>query len=221
MRESTGSSSDCDAEAAAVIVVRRAVDLPSALSAPPGAAGFVFLHGEGVAASAELARHGSATANGAWRVCRTSWQRREPHAPPPAPFREATLVELFRRLKQPGRLICHGLGGSSAGTIGVGERLLIEIAHAPGPEHDRRETLEIALAAAALECDAVVLFGSGAAAHLCGRAGRGWRQLVEFDLLPLVVESDPPTLVPIAGVEPVTATTAARMRHQAAARLLL
>lgn len=207
-----------DADAATVWLIRRAGELPDAR---PAAGDLVFLHGDGVDAAVALTGRLGPGAPGTWRVCRTSWQRRYGDAPVPAPFRDATLVSLFQRLVRPGHLVCHGRGGNAAGRIVPGAGLVIDVAHAPGPGFDRRETLEIALAAAALERDAVVVFGPDGAAHLQGAEGRGWRQLVDHELLPLWIESCTPDQPPLAGVERVGGPAAARLRHEAAARLLL
>jgi len=207
-----------DTDAATVLLIRRPDELPEVASM---AGGFVFLHGDGVDAAATLARQLGRYVPGEWRVCRTSWQRRYADAPVPAPFRVTTLVDLFERLARPGRLVCHGRGGSAKGSIVPGGRLVIDVAHAPESDLDRRETLEIALAAAALERNAAVVFGASGAAHLESAKGRGWRQLVDFGLLELWLEPCSSHALPFAGIKPADAAAATRLRREAAARLLL
>jgi len=64
----------------------------------------------------------------------------------------------------------------------------MEVGFAPLDERQQRETLEMALGAAALELDACVLFSGDGLAHLDAEGARGWRQLTDFGLLEIYVE---------------------------------
>lgn len=200
-----------------------------ALAAHDGAR--VFFHGDGTglarACLAEADRRGLA-AGAEWSVCRTSWSRRFAGGPPDAPLGASGLVALFDGLSGATRVDSFGVGGSlcsrrPAGNPGADAAfaVLLEIGFAPTTGLQRTEALEMALAAAALEIDALVLFCAGGLEHLAGDAARGWRQITDFDLLELVAESDRrdrPFAVPARRVE---SAEAARLRARAATILLL
>lgn len=157
----------------------------------------VFLHGDGVELTGAGAFDGRDRVDAV--VCSTSWQRRHAGTPPP-PWRCASLVSLFDRLERARRVDCFGrgpwlctgpkigTGADRAGAQASDPYLLIEIAFAPEGGNDPVEALEFALAAAALELDARVLFSGPGRAHLTGAGARGWRQLVDFGLLELAAE---------------------------------
>jgi len=160
------------------------------------------------------------------RVCATSWARRYGPTPPPLPLRAASLVFFFQRLagaqwvesfSPGGWFFCRAPGAPAADRARPG--LLLEVASAPVDARQQRETLEVALGAAALELDASVLFDGSGVEHLAGEAGRGWRQITDFGLLEMLVVGH---RVPAnAGVVEVNSTRAARLRAGAATILLL
>ena len=148
----------------------------------------LFLHGEGVAAIPLVAWAPQAGAKS--HVCQTSWNRRRPDESPRLPVRTDTLATFYQAVQHDRRVDSIGLGGSFHGAPEAGvmqgfttSRLLLDIAFAPADAMQHRETLEMALGAAALEINASVLFRGQGVAHLAGDAGRGWRQITDPGLL--------------------------------------
>ncbi|MDT8449796.1 MAG: hypothetical protein RQ847_06440 [Wenzhouxiangellaceae bacterium] len=184
-----------------IALVRTAAPAEEIRDAVAAAARFgpalLFAHGDGVELAVADAFDGRDGVEAV--VCSTSWRRRHAADPPP-PWRRASLVALFERLDRSGRVDCFGrgpwlcagpavgAGPERAGVPAPGRGLLIEIAFAPDGPDDRTEALEFVLAAAALELDARVLFSGSGRVHLAGADARGWRQLVDFDLLELAAE---------------------------------
>lgn len=154
------------------------------LAWPPDArAERVFLHGDAV----ERARHAPPSACNV-EVCSTSWRRRFGECSPMAPAHLATLASLIDALSQGLVLQSVGLGGRSGPVQKADGRLLLEIGFAPVDEWQRREALELALAAAAFEFEADVVFTGAGSEHLSSEAGRGWGQLIDFGLMRLWAE---------------------------------
>lgn len=164
----------------------------------------IFFQGDGCATARALAQEWFGKQEGFGkpdtdrldlRVCSTSWSRRYGPDPAPAPLRAESLMFLFQRLALAHRVDSFGQGGwyccdvpdvqASDGTAG---RLLMEIGSAPVDERQRRETLEVALGAAALELDAGVLFHGAGLEHLVGEGARGWRQIGDYGLLEILAE---------------------------------
>lgn len=184
-----------------------------------GSGCLVFLHGDGVEARAGIA--GSAARV---HVCRTSWRRRFGERPPEAPFVESSLALLFSAVSHAERLDSFGLGGSACSRPGPDRDaenagLLIEVGFAPCSEREGTETLELALAAAALDVPASVLFTGDGERHLIGPGARGWRQLTDFDLLPLYVSE--PVMARDHAAPAKSLDTDGLVRHRAESRLLL
>lgn len=157
----------------------------------------VFLHGDGVEMVPQLAAT-DAEKDADWVVCRTSWRRRFADEAPPRPFRVATLVTFYAAVLSAGRVDSVGLGGRlccKRVEDGCGPEnslpLVLDIGFRPADPRQHRETLEMALGAAALELDASVVFHGGGRHHLAGDAARGWSQVTDFDLLELWVEDAP------------------------------
>jgi len=196
-----------------VILCRRAPgpDLERSLDADT-APTLLFLHADAVArARAPLAaRHVTALA------CATSWDRRGGGELAPG-FRAGTLGGLFEALDEARELLVFGRHGAVRQSLPKGpRRWLIEIVDAPGGARERREVLEVALAAAAMELDARVLFRGFGYNHLLTDAARGWKQLTDFKLLDLFAE------VPDAGgaaIMPPDGPAATCVDAAAAARL--
>lgn len=187
----------------------------------------VFLHGEGVSnacrAFSVQRRQGAD-----WAVCRTSWTRRQPSEAPRPPFRAATLVTLFDGLGDARRVDSFGLGGgfccrpdAIAADGRASTKLLLEIGFAPADDRQRRETLEMALGAAAMELDAAVLFQGEGLRHLEGKAAGGWKQIIDFDLMEMYAESGAGRPVSDIAVCGVDASVAAQVRARAATILIL
>lgn len=187
----------------------------------------VFLHGEGVEHMAAAAQDPEISRVD-WCVCRTSLARRSATGALPPPFRMATLVTFFQAALSAGRVDSLGLGGrrwgkpvSVATQSEASPRLLLEIGFAPIDQRQHRETLEMALGAAALELDAAILFKGKGLAHLVGDAARGWSQITDFDLLGMHVEDPAGHFRPDVPVQRVDADGAARLRAGAATTLIL
>ncbi|GAB4172232.1 MAG: hypothetical protein Kow0020_07200 [Wenzhouxiangellaceae bacterium] len=140
----------------------------------------VFLHGDAVNLVAAPVSDGAEVV-----VCSSAWRRR--HAQPPAPpVAERSLMWLMDRLCAATYRRVAGRGGRVAQSRqDDGEQWLIEITDAPVGALDRRETLEFVLAAASFGLNARVLFHRNGYNHLLGPEARAWRQLVDYDLLPL------------------------------------
>jgi len=127
--------------------------------APTGQApATLFFHGDGCETAHALVAGASALARSGrfdLCVCSTSWKRRYGQVPPPSPLRAESLVFFYQRLARARRVDSFGLGGCCCCPVPVVGRdalpLLIEIAAAPADERQHRETLEVALGAAALE----------------------------------------------------------------------
>lgn len=187
----------------------------------------VFLHGDAVDSIAGIAA--AAPDPGAdWLVCRTSLARRSATETLPPPFRLATLAGFYESVLSAGRIDSLGLGGRScfrpsppAGRSESGPLLLLEIGFAPLARHQRRETLEMALGAAALELDATVLFTGEGLAHLEGVAARGWSQITDFDLLKIHFEIPVSPFAPEIAVQGLDSVGVARLRARAATILIL
>jgi len=193
----------------------------------------VFLHGDGVdgvAGNTRFPRHAAAD----WQVCRTSWTRRRGGACPAFPGRLATLVALLDNISTAQRVDSFGFGGwfccapssppasqvEAQHRLGRGE-LLLQIDFAPVDGLQQRETLEVALGAAALELDASVLFCGAGRAHLEGHGARGWSQITDFGLLRLFVEAGGRQDAPGAGIATLDPEQAAALRASAGATLML
>ncbi|MBS3744595.1 MAG: hypothetical protein KGY48_09620 [Wenzhouxiangellaceae bacterium] len=160
-------------------------------------------------------------------VCATSWARRYGAASPPAPLRAESLVFFFQRLALARRVDAFGLGGwccclaPDASAANRSTRLLLEVASAPADERQRRETLEVALGAAALELEAGVLFRGAGLDHLADAGARGWRQITDFGLLDILAQDGGGRIAPDFGVVAVDACRVGRLRAAAATILLL
>lgn len=96
---------------------------------------------------------------------------------------------------------------------------VVRIRTAPA-EPCSREMLELVLAGASLELDLVVVFSGPGAGHLQADAFAQWRQLIDFDLAPVLVEGGPGT-TPACGVREVTAGEVDRLCQSAAGVLEL
>lgn len=183
------------------------------------AASLVFLHGDAVAlADGELPLPASVPRV----VCSTSWRRRHPDRSPPPPFEVSTLAVLIDRLAGARtRIDSHGLGGACCSPSGASGPWLLEIAFAPASDRQAVETLEMALAAAALELEFQVLFSSSGPAHLCSGSGRSWRQLTDFGMAGLFAEATRPDAAWQAEASPLSPPDAARLRGAARQWVLL
>lgn len=206
-----------------------AAEMSAVLDDALGAAetSLVFLHGEGVD-TARSALSDQARKGVEWVVCRTSWVRRQASAVPGPPLSSATLVTLFDALGAARRIDSFGLGGcmcwragADPGNSGKPGRLLLEIGFAPVDDRQHRETLEMALGAAALELDAAVLFQGEGLRHLEGEPARGWKQITDFGLMEMFVETSAARPGPEIGVQGVDAGRASQLRDRAATILLL
>jgi len=186
----------------------------------------VFIHGDAVASIPAFAN--AAPDPGAdWVVCRTSLARRTATDMLPQPFRIATLTAFYESVLSANRIDSLGLGGQlcfkpgSAAKRSESGPLLLEIGFAPLARHQHRETLEMALGAAALELDATVLFTGEGLAHLEGVAARGWSQITDFDLLDLHCETPARRFAPEIAVPTLDPVDVARLRARAATILIL
>lgn len=189
----------------------------------------VFFHGDGVDAVADSSSGRAQRDPGVdWCVCRTSLERRAPSSELSPSFSVATLVTFYQAVVSARRVDSLGLGGSLCWRREPGERdeqapdrLLLEVGFAPGGPRQRRETLEMALGAAALELDASVLFHGDGLAHLAGEAARGWAQITDFDLLGVHAEAPGHSFAPDIPVQRVDTMRAAELRARAATILIL
>lgn len=187
----------------------------------------VFFHGDGADATFDTASGwASATPGVDWCMCRTSVERRRATDALPASFRIATLVTFYQAVLSARCVDSLGLGGAftSGSKPGDGEgsnRLLLDVGYAPSGPRQRRETLEMALAAAALELDASILFHGDGLAHLAGDAARGWAQIADFGLLGIYAESPGRPCGSEITVQTVNAAQAAGLRACAATILIL
>jgi len=218
-----------DFAGSALLLVRRAVEIDSfrhALRSFRPERGLVFLHGQAVCLArdplwSEALRH----ASGAWvgMVCRSAWQRRFEQEPVPGPWISGGLLQLFDALTKAAEWRVFGSGGASAGqreAAGSGA-WLIEIRHAVEDAREARETLEVALAAAALELDCAVLFDARGLTHLRAPYARAWRQISDYQMLRLVTPRAAPTIRAEVEVEPLARDAIQRLADLASIRLLL
>jgi len=195
--------------------------------APTGqGAATLFFQGDGCETAHALVAGASALARSGrfdLCVCSTSWKRRYGQVPPPSPLRAESLVFFYQRLARARRVDSFGLGGCCCCPVPVVGRdavpLLIEIAAAPADERQHRETLEVALGAAALELVGGVLLHGRGREHLAGERARGWRQITDFELLEVASLDAGGRPAPDAGAVAVDAGRARQMR--AAATILL
>lgn len=210
-------------ETAAVLMrdLREAVELHGST--------MVFFHGDGVDASREAASGWPEEDTRIdWRVCRTSLERRAASAEAASRLRTATLVTFYHGLLSARRVDSVGAGGyfccrpeSDDRSAKASSRILLEVGFAPADRRQRRETLEMALGAAALELDAAVLFHGGGVAHLVGEGARAWAQITDFDLLGIYVEAAALSPETEIDVRTVDAAQAADLRTGAATILIL
>lgn len=180
-----------------IALVRSGPDgrLPARVGEAAAAAGapLVFLHGEGVQWGGVRPAQWASVGRPPGRVCvcRTSWRRRFGERPPPAPFRPATLSVLLEHLAAVDRIDSFTPGaGLCSMASAAGRALLFEIDRPPLDDRDALETLEVVLAAAALELPAGVLVTAAGAGHLDGESGRRWRQITDLGLLPVQAGAD-------------------------------
>lgn len=188
-----------------------------------------FFHGDGVDATLDAAPDWArADPDVAWCICQTSLERRMPSGGVPSGFTTATLVAFFQAVSSACRVDSIGLGGSlcyrTEPDVVPGEAenlLLMEVGFAPADPRQRRETLEMALGAAALELEASVLFHGAGLAHLTGDAARGWAQVTDFGLLDMYAESAGDLCGTAIEVQTMNAVEAAALRARAATILIL
>lgn len=184
----------------------------------------VFFHGDGVDASRDAGPGWPEEIPGIdWCVCRTSLERRTASTVLASPFRAASLVTFYHALASAPRVDSVGLGGHCCcrPKPEASSRLLLEVGYAPADPRQRRETLEMALGAAALELDASVLFHGDGLAHLAGEGARAWGQVTDFGLLGMYAEAarrPPGTELDVQAVE---APQASDLRTGAATILIL
>jgi len=189
----------------------------------------VFFHGDGAETTSDRASGWEEADPGVdWCVCRTSVERRAASDLLPSSFRVATLATFYQAVLSARRVDSLGLGGSLSCGSGSGDRpgeepkhLLLEVGFAPTGLQQRRETLEMALAAAALELDASVLFHGDGLAHLAGDSARGWAQITDFGLLGMYAESPGRPSGSEIAAQTVDAARAADLRARAATILIL
>jgi predicted peroxiredoxin len=187
----------------------------------------VFFHGDGVEAASDPGI-GWPESNPRvdWCVCRTSLERRSSSDGLPPLFRVATLVTFYQAVLSARRVESLGLGGriccrpeQNGGKCS--NQLLLEIGFAPSDQRQRREALEMALGAAALELDASVLFHGNGLEHLAGNAARAWAQITDFGLLEMYAEAPERLSGPEIAVQTVDAARVADLRARAATILIL
>ena len=190
----------------------------------------VFFHGDGCRMAHRLAggalEPGDADRMGL-RVCATSWARRYGSTAPPPPLQAASLALFFQRMAlaqrvdsfSPGGWFC-GCASNAVAAQRSSSRLLLVVATPPDDDRQQRETLEVALGAAALVLDGGVLFQGPGSRHLAGEGGRGWRQISDFGLLEMLAQGAGDQVSPDSGVVCVTPARAAR-RHAEAKTILL
>lgn len=189
----------------------------------------VFFHGDGVDALSGLAPGGQdADSSVDYCVCRTSLDRRSNSAPSVSPARVATLVTFYQAVVSARRVDSLGLGGWSCcrpqpeGQVEEGSvPLLLEIGFAAADLRQRREALEMALGAAALELEASVLFHGKGLAHLAGDAARGWAQIADFGLLGMYAQAPQRFSRSEIAVQTVNTSRAADLRARAGTILIL
>lgn len=186
----------------------------------------VFLHGDGVEMVPELASAPDARVD--WCVCKTSLERRSAINTLPPPFRLATLTVFYESVLLARHIDSRGVGGTRRGKQAsvsreseAPHRLLLEVGFAPLDQRRHRETLEMALGAAALELDASVLFYGDGLAHLAGGLARGWSQVTDFGLLDIYVEGPVDRFKPEMAVQRLDAAGAALLRAGAVTILTL
>jgi hypothetical protein len=121
-------------------------------------------------------------------VCRTSWRRRFGDDPVPLPFRQATLATLLGDVEGSERIDSVTPASALCSARPMAGPMLLELDRPPGDDRDALETLEIVLAAAALELPATVLVTQRGRGHLDGESGRRWRQVTDLGLMPVLVE---------------------------------
>ncbi|NBB91924.1 MAG: hypothetical protein GVY32_02005 [Gammaproteobacteria bacterium] len=81
---------------------------------------------------------------------------------------------------------------------------------------DSREMLELVLAGATLDCRLVVVFRSAGAAHLEPGHFDSWRQLIDFSLAELFVDSADAPALPPGGVGTMSEESFERLSRSAA-----
>ena|SRR6056297_181380 len=202
-------------------------DLAAALQAHESP--LVFFHGDGIDALPELAAAGPGAASAVdYCICKTSLERRSGAGAPAPAGRVATLVTFYQAVHSARRIDSLGLGGcfccrpQHRRQVEDGSNpLLLEIGFAPASMRQRRETLEMALGAAALELDAAVLFHGQGLAHLAGDAARGWAQITDFGLLGMYAQADRRISGSQIAVQTVDAAQAADLRARAGTILIL
>lgn len=189
----------------------------------------VFFHGDGLDALSDGDFRTTAEDRAIdWCACQTSLARRPALGSLPPAFRVATLSTLYQAVLSARRIDSLGPGGGfccvpalADGDAAAPKRTLLEVGFAPADGRQRRETLEMALGAAALELDAVVVFSGQGLGHLTGEDARGWRQIADFELLEMWGENLPPGFVPEVSVRRANSVQAAGLRTGAATILVL
>lgn len=179
----------------------------------------VFFHGPAVAlAVGDAAAPWSALADcddtRLW-VCAAAWRRRCRGAPASG-FEVASLARFWQQALLCERLESHEPGpGPSPQRAPRSNRdssgsFLIRVGIAPTAP-DAEEVLELVMAGASLEIDLVVVFEGEGRRFLLRPWGRGWRQLVDFELATLYHYEDGAIDLPLSLAEPI--------EHQALNRL--
>ncbi len=173
-----------------VILVRTAPDelagesVPEEITSRHGTAPLsVFLHGNGVAwarpeyapAWQELAGEGGPVL----QVCQAAWRRRFGDQQPVL-FALSSLIQFWHQAAKARQLV--SLRGSCSAVENCG--FVMEIETAPDG-FSQRELLEMALAAASLELDLIVVFAGPGLDQILGQSAVGWRQLVDHELAPI------------------------------------
>lgn len=188
----------------------------------------VFLQGDGVEMLSAIASVASSDARVDWYVCKTSLERRSAADTFRSPFRLATLTAFYASVLSARHVDSWGAGGKSfdtralaSGASEASHRLLLEVGFAPHDQRQHRETLEMALGAAALELDASVLFCGDGRAHLAGGLAHGWSQVTDFGLLDIYVEGPIDRFQPEVAVQRLDTAGAALLRAGAVTILTL
>ena len=194
------------------------------------ASAIAFFHGDGCAMAHRLAGDALRTAvpgQVELRICTTSWARRYESAPPP-PLQAASLMFFFQHVALARRIDSFSPGGwfctraqDAHATQRRAPRLLLEIGSAATDARQQRETLEVALGAAALELSGGVLFHGPGLGHLAGDGGRGWHQISDFGLLEMFALGTPDRIAANAGAVAVDPARAAQLRAGATTILLV
>ena len=193
------------------------------------ASAIAFFHGDGCAMAHRLAGdalQAAAPVQVELRVCTTSWARRYESVLPP--LQAASLMFFFQHVALARRIDSFSPGGwfctrapDAHATQRKAPRLLLEIGSAATDARQQRETLEVALGAAALELAGDVLFHGPGLEHLAGEGGRGWRQISDFGLLEMFALGTPDRIAADAGAVAVDPARAAQLRAGATTILLV